>query len=153
MKNVVEKKCVQAIRIIAPGRELRYIDICKTRVSTVMFLVSSHSRVQEKKRLDCFWFIIIFSDESKYCISSRLKVLELGGRFIFHQFHSWFRVPCHLLVLVHLVLWGFRAPSLRRHSFYFATGPAHSAKATSLSTWLKDHVLHLPANSHDLNPT
>ncbi len=65
------------------------------------------------------WSKVLFSDESKFCISFGNKVPESGGRVERHRihvawspvwsFHSqwWFGVPCHLLVLVHCV---FRGP-------------------------------------------
>ncbi len=63
------------------------------------------------------WSKVLFSDESKFCISFGNKDPESGGRVerhIFHvawspvwSFHSqgWFGLPCHLLVLVHCVFW------------------------------------------------
>ncbi len=63
------------------------------------------------------WSKVLFSDESKFCISLETKVLESGGRVekLIAQvawspvlsFHSlwWFGVQCHLLVLVHCVFW------------------------------------------------
>ncbi len=56
------------------------------------------------------WSKVLFSDESKFCISFRNKVPESGGRVERHRihvawspvwsFHSqwWFGLPCHLLV-------------------------------------------------------
>ncbi len=61
------------------------------------------------------WSKVLFSDESKFCISLEIKVPESGGRVERHRihvawspvwsFHSqwWFGLPCHLLVLVHCV--------------------------------------------------
>ncbi len=63
------------------------------------------------------WSKVLFSDESKICISFGNKVPESGGRVERHRihvawspvwsFHSqwWFGLPCHLLVLVHCVFW------------------------------------------------
>ncbi len=63
------------------------------------------------------WSKVLFSDESKFCISFGNKVPESGGRVERHiihvawspvwSFHSqwWFGLPCHLLVLVHCVFW------------------------------------------------
>ncbi len=63
------------------------------------------------------WSKVLFSDESKFCISFGNKVPESGGRVERHRiqaawspvwsFHSqwWFGLPCHLLVLVHCVFW------------------------------------------------
>ncbi len=63
------------------------------------------------------WSKVLFSDESKFCISFGNKVLESGGRVekLIAQvawspvlsFHSlwWSGVQCHLLVLVHCVFW------------------------------------------------
>ncbi len=62
------------------------------------------------------WSKVLFSDESKFCISFGNKVPESGGRVERHRihvawspvwsFHSqwWFGLPRHLLVLVHCVL-------------------------------------------------
>ncbi len=90
-------------------------------------------------------------------------------------FHSlwWFRVQCHLLVLVHCVFLktNVTAPVFQIHfgalyaSFYWSpfkdadfifqqdSAPAHTAKSTK--SWLNDHgvgVLDWPANSPYLNP-
>ncbi len=63
------------------------------------------------------WSKVLFSDESKFCISFGNQVLESGERVekLIAQvawspvlsFHSlwWFGVQCHLLVLVHCVFW------------------------------------------------
>ncbi len=63
------------------------------------------------------WSKVLFSDESKFCISFGNKVPESGGRVESHRFHVawspvwsfhsqwWFGLPCHLLVLVHCVFW------------------------------------------------
>ncbi len=63
------------------------------------------------------WSKVLFSDESKFCISFGNKVPESGGSVERHRihvawspvwsFHSqwWFGLPCHLLVLVHCVFW------------------------------------------------
>ncbi len=65
------------------------------------------------------WSKVLFSDESKFCISFWNQVPESGGRvernIIYFawspvwSFHSgsqwWFGLPCHLLVLVHCVFW------------------------------------------------
>ncbi len=126
------------------------------------------------------WSKVLFSDESKFCISFGNKVLESGGRVekLIAQvawspvlsFHSlwWFGVQCHLLVLVHCVFW--KPTSLhpftkkcwstscflllnRFFIFQQDLAPAHTAKSTK--SWLNDHgvgVLDWPANSPDLNP-
>ncbi len=74
------------------------------------------------------WSKVLFSDESKFCISFGIKVPESGGRverYIIHvawspvwSFHSqwWFGLPCHLLVLVHCVFWSPQStqPSTRK---------------------------------------
>ncbi len=74
------------------------------------------------------WSKVIFSDESKFCISFGNKVPEYGGRVERHRihvawspvwsFHSqwWFGLPCHLLVLVHCVFWSPQStqPSTRK---------------------------------------
>ncbi len=63
------------------------------------------------------WSKVLFSDESKFCISFGNKVPGSGGRVERHRihvawspvwsFHSlwWFGLPCHLLVLVQCVFW------------------------------------------------
>ncbi len=74
------------------------------------------------------WSKVLFSDESKFCISFGNKVPESGGRVERHRihvawspvwsFHSqwWFGLPCHLLVLVHCVFWSPQStqPSTRK---------------------------------------
>ncbi len=74
------------------------------------------------------WSKVLFSDESKFCISFGNKVSESGGRVERHRihvawspvwsFHSqwWFGLPCHLLVLVHCVFWSPQStqPSTRK---------------------------------------
>ncbi len=74
------------------------------------------------------WSKVLFSDESKFCISFVNKVPESGGRVERHRihvawspvwsFHSqwWFGLPCHLLVLVHCVFWSPQStqPSTRK---------------------------------------
>ncbi len=74
------------------------------------------------------WSKVLFSDESKLCISFGIKVPESGGRVERHRihvawspvwsFHSqwWFGLPCHLLVLVHCVFWSPQStqPSTRK---------------------------------------
>ncbi len=92
------------------------------------------------------WSKILFSDESKFCISFGNKVLESGGRVekLIAQvvwspvlsFHSlwWFGVQCHLLVLVHCVFW--KPTSL--HPF--------TKKFWSTSCFLSaDQLFHFPA--------
>ncbi len=115
-KDVVEKS-VQAIGITAPWRGLwnkpiqkcggdsqkwtaagvsaqepLRTDVCKTWVSAVAFLVSSHSWTTDsvrsispgaKDKKDCTaaeWSKVMFSDESKFCISFGIRVPESGGR-------------------------------------------------------------------------
>ncbi len=59
------------------------------------------------------WSKVLFSDESKFCISfgnQGLRVWRKGEKLIAQvvwSFHSlwWFEVQCHLLVLVHCVFW------------------------------------------------
>ncbi len=82
-------------------------------------------------------------------------------------FHSlwWFRVQCHLLVLVHCVFWkptslhpltnkclGTTCFLLLTSFFQQDSAPAHTAKSTK--SWFYDHgvgVLDWPANSPDLD--
>ncbi len=73
------------------------------------------------------WSKVLFSDESKFCISFGNKVPESGGRVERHRihvawspvwsFHSqwWFGLPCHLLVLVHCVFPVSEVHSQRSH--------------------------------------
>ncbi len=79
------------------------------------------------------WSKVLFSDESKFCISFGNKVPESGGRVERHRihvawspvwsFHSqwWFGLPCHLLVLVHCVFWSPQStqPSTRKFLEHF----------------------------------
>ncbi len=74
------------------------------------------------------WSKVLFSDESKFCISFVNKVPESGGRVERHRIHVawspvwsvhsqwWFGLPCHLLVLVHCVFWSPQStqPSTRK---------------------------------------
>ncbi len=72
--------------------------------------------VEKKNWTVAQWSKVLFSDESKFCISFGNKVPESGGRVERHRihvawspvwsFHSqwWFGLPCHLLVLVHCFL-------------------------------------------------
>ncbi len=120
------------------------------------------------------WSKVLFSDESKCCISFGNQGLESGERLERHRihvawspvwsFHSqwWFGLPCHLLVLVHIyqeILEHFKLPSADKlygdADFIFQqdSAPAHTAKTTS--KWFTDHditVLDWPANMSDLNP-
>ncbi len=73
--------------------------------------------VEKKNWTVAQWSKVLFSDESKFCISFGNKVPESGGKLERHRihvawspvwsFHSqwWFGLPCHLLVLVHCVFW------------------------------------------------
>ncbi len=85
------------------------------------FVYSCHQRrptwAKKKNWTGAQWSKVLFSDESKFCISFGNKVLESGGRAekLIAQvawspvlsFHSlwWFGMQCHLLVLVHCVFW------------------------------------------------
>ncbi len=126
-----------------------------------------------------------FQMRASFVFHLETKVLESGGRVekliaqvawsAVLSFHSlwWFGVQCHLLVLVHCVLW--KPTSLHSFTKKFWTtscfllaeqlfkdaelifqqdlAPAHTAKSTK--SWLNDHgvgVLDCPANSPDLNP-
>ncbi len=68
------------------------------------------------------WFKVLFSDESKFCISFGNQGLESGGRVERHRIHAawspvwWLGVPWRLLVLVHCVLSSPKSmqPSTRR---------------------------------------
>ncbi len=125
---------------------------------------------------------VLFSDESKFCISfgnqgPRVwrKCGEAHSPSPVLSFHSqwWCGVHCHLLVLVHCVflktnvtasvyqniLEHFKLPSadqlFKDADFILQQdlAPAHTAKSTK--SWLYDHgvgVLDWPANSPDLNP-
>ncbi len=84
--------------------------------------------VEKKNWTVAQWSKVLFSDESKFCISFGNKVPESGGRVERHRihvawspvwsFHSqwWFGLPCNLLVLVHCVFWSPRStqPSTRK---------------------------------------
>ncbi len=126
-----------------------------------------------------------FQMRASFLVHLETKVLESGGRAekLIAQvawspvlsFHSlwWFRVQCHLLVLVHCVkkkknvtapiyqeiLEHLMLPSadqlFKDADFIFHQDlvPAHTAKSTK--SWLNEHgvgVLDWPANSPDLNP-
>ncbi len=85
------------------------------------FGYSCHQRrltwAKEKNWTVAQWSKVLFSDESKFCISFETNVLESGGRVekLIAQValkssvkfpHSvMFGVQCHLLVLVHCVFW------------------------------------------------
>ncbi len=135
---------------------------------------------KEKKNWIAQWSKVLFSDESKFCISFgnqgprvwRKLVAQVAWSPVL-SFHSlwWFGVQCHLLVLVHCVFW--KPTSLHpftkkfwRTSYFFCDQlfkdadfifqqdllPAHTAKSTK--SWLNDHdvgVLDWSANSPDLN--
>ncbi len=202
-KDVVEKS-VQAIGITAPWRGLwnkthskmwgRFTksglqresvlqeplrtDVCKTWVSAVAFLVSSHSlnNRQRQKRLAwakdkkdwtaAEWSKVMFSDESKFCISfgnQGPRVWRKRGEAQNPRcLRSSVKFPQSVMVntaVYQEVLEHFMLPAADQlygdADFIFQQdlAPAHSAKATS--TWFKDHgipVLNWPANSPDLNP-
>ncbi len=102
---------------------------------------------------------VLFSDESKFCISFGNKVPESGGRVERHRihvawspvwsFHSqwWFGLPCHLLVLVHCVFWSpqLTQPSTREFwstsCFLLLTSFLKMLISFSSRTW---HLLTLP---------
>ncbi len=124
---------------------------------------------KEKNWTVAQWSKVLFSDESKFCISFGNKVLESGGRVekLIAQvawspvlsFHSlwWFGVQCHLLVLVHCVflktnvtapvyqdiLEHFMLPSddqlFKDADFIFQQGFAPAHTAKSTKSWLNDH--------------
>ncbi len=106
-------------------------DVCKTWVSAVAFLVSSHSWTTDSVRSVSWakekkdwtaaeWSKVMFSDESNFAFPLEIRVPESGGReeaqnprclrssVKFPQ-SVMFGVPCHLLVLVHCVFWGPRS--------------------------------------------
>ncbi len=113
------------------------------------------------------WTKVLFSDESKFCISFGNKVPESEGRVERHRihvawspvwsFHSqwWFvNAAIYQEILEHFIL-----PSADKlygdADFIFQQdlAPAHTAKGTK--SWFNDHgvtVLDWPANSPDLNP-
>ncbi len=84
--------------------------------------------VEKKNWTVAQWSKVLFSDESKFCISFRSPDLESGGRLERHRIHVawspvwsfwsqwWFGVPWRLLVLVHCVLSSPKSmqPSTRR---------------------------------------
>ncbi len=71
--------------------------------------------VEKKNWTVAQWSKVLFSDESKFCISFGNQGPRVWRkRHIIHvawspvwSFHSqwWFGLPCHLLVLVHFVFW------------------------------------------------
>ncbi len=115
------------------------------------------------------WSKVLFSDESKFCISfgnQGPRVWRKGGEA--HSpsclkpsvsFHSlwWFGVQCHLLVLVHCVFWKptslhpftktFWSTSLlpsadqlfKDADFIFQQDLAPAHTAKSTKSWLNDH--------------
>ncbi len=115
------------------------------------------------------WSKVLFSDESKFCISFGNKVPESGGRVERHRihvawspvwsFHSqwWFGLPCHLLVLVHCVFWSpqstqpstreilehFMLPSADKlygdADFIFQQDLAPAHTAKGTKSWFNDH--------------
>ncbi len=115
------------------------------------------------------WSKVLFSDESKFCISFGNKVPESGGRVERHRihvawspvwsFHSqwWFGLPCHLLVLVHCVFWSPQStqPSTRKFlehfmlpsadklygdaDFIFQQDLAPAHTAKGTKSWFNDH--------------
>ncbi len=127
------------------------------------------------------WSKVLFSDESKFCISfgnQGPRVWRKSGEaqdpccLRLHHSQWWFGLPCHLLVLVHCVFWRpvnaaiyqeifkhcmlpFADKLYGDDDFIFQQdlAPAHTAKGTK--SWFNDHgvtVLDWPANSPDLNP-
>ncbi len=119
-------------------------DVCKTWVSAIAFLVSSHSWTTDSVRSVSSGLktkrtgLLLSGPKLCYLIKVHfafpleIRVPESGGREERHRIH---------------VAWG---PDF---IFQQDLAPAHSAKATS--TWFKDHgipVLNWPANSPDLNP-
>ncbi len=84
--------------------------------------------VEKKNGTVAQWSKVLFSDESKFCISfgnQGPRVWRKSGEAHIHvawspvrSFHSqwWFGLPCHLLVLVHCVFWSPQStqPSTRK---------------------------------------
>ncbi len=114
------------------------------------------------------WSKVLFSDESKFCISFGNKVPESGRREERHRiqvawspvwsFHSqwWFGLPCHLLVLVHCflkstvnaaiyqeILEHFMLPSADKlygdADFIFQQDLAPAHTAKGTKSWFNDH--------------
>ncbi len=87
------------------------------RISLVKPLLNHRQRqrrltwAKEKKNWTVAqWSKVLFSDESKFCISfgnQGPRVWRKSGEAHSPSFHSlwWFGVQCHLLVLVHCVFW------------------------------------------------
>ncbi len=109
-------------------------DVCKTWVSAVAFLVSSHSWTADasKDKKDwtaAEWSKVMFSDESTFCISFGNQGPRVWRKSGEAQNPRCFRfsvkfpqsvmvwVPCHLLVLVHCVFWGPRGHTRLPGSF------------------------------------
>ncbi len=124
--------------------------------------------VEKKNWTVAQWSKVLFSDESKFCISFGNKVPESGGRVERHRihvawspvwsFHSqwWFGLPCHLLVLVHCVFWSPQStqPSTRKFralhasfcwqaygdaDFIFQQDLAPAHTAKGTKSWFNDH--------------
>ncbi len=124
--------------------------------------------VEKKNWTVAQWSKVLFSDESKFCISFGNKVPESGGRVERHRihvawspvwsFHSqwWFGLPCHLLVLVHCVFWSpvnaaiyqeilkhFMLPSADKlygdADFIFQQDLAPAHTAKGTKSWFNDH--------------
>ncbi len=114
------------------------------------------------------WSKVLFSDESKFCISFGNKVPESGGRVERHRihvawspvwsFHSqwWFGLPCHLLVwplcflkstvnaaIYQEILEHFMLPSADKlygdADFIFQQDLAPAHTAKGTKSWFNDH--------------
>ncbi len=125
--------------------------------------------VEKKNWTVAQWSKVLFSDESKFCISFGNKVPESGGRVERHRihvawspvwsFHSqwWFGLPCHLLVWSPLcflkstvnaaiyqeILEHFMLPSADKlygdADFIFQQDLAPAHTAKGTKSWFNDH--------------
>ncbi len=129
---------------------------------------------KEKNWTVAQWSKVLFSDESKFCISfgnQGPRVWRKGGEALAQvawspvlSFHSlwWFGVQCHLLVLVHCVFW----KPMSLHAFtkkYWSTSCfllltsflkmliSFSSRIWHLPTLPKAPKVDWPVNSPDLN--
>ncbi len=118
--------------------------------------------VEKKNWTVAQWSKVLFSDESKFCISFGNQGLESGGRVERHRIQAawspvwsfwsqgWFGVSWHLLVLVHCVL--FKAAIYLEILEHFMLPSADKLYGDADFADHDSTVLDWPANMPDLNP-
>ncbi len=144
------------LRLGSRHQEPPHTDVSRNLATVVVRVVLSGAK-EKKNWTVAQWSKVLFSDESKFCISfgnQGPRVWRKGGEVAWSpvlSFHSlwWFGVQCHLLVLVHCVFWNvnvtapvyqemlehFMLPSadqlFKDADFIFQQdlAPAHTAKA------------------------